>query len=707
MRLVIITMMLLRYGRSFYNRNAYRNFITITNPKEFGRNNLEAKIEKKKMKALGLGAIPNDIRNQLNTAARLKNYNLMKTTWEDMKSNKDFVPSHYRSDIYGRILSVCSEKEHAPLAEEILGIMMKAGMKIKERHTCTQIRCLAANDDNDEALKLIQSIETKDLRQRTFLPVLQSYARTGQIDQMLTLLHDIEMKYKLEISSELVSVALACVGYAKSKGFEVTSDSMNKIDRYIHEANKNYWGFSRQQRDTVLAAHGFTVGVGEPEIPVLIEHEDVLGEIVGKDNDLIYTRRFDYDKDDCAGTHNRSYPQENNISLSDGAEEVTYKRVPINSFPKDSVNIVSLRGDNTTCPNCGGHLGRTNLTDEDRVLIKSGIKDYIERATRAQKYRKNPPNPERMDQMVANKLAAHEEFAEFLDKSPIRYNYIIDGPNVAYLHQNYVNGSFHYSQIQAVVDKLEAEVGREAGILVVLPYVYTKPRVPNQVKHLLTKGQKRYSAWSQLSAHDMEILTNLRRRRQIYIVPPGNNDDWYWIYSAVARNDSNTFVVTNDKMRDHRFEFIDKKLLWRFVGTQVVRFDLNAYRPGRAYKSPEIIKAAGGIERYREQQRNNTSSNTTHWEDDWDGDVSLYYPSEVSREFQRSDTHWHIPLHGLNAERDSSHRDWLQTILSWGGKYLDKSTANFNIIDPSPDGIAAEDDRWVCFNMHMHMDQEQ
>ena len=137
MRLVIITMMLLRYGRSFYNRNAYRNFITITNPKEFGRNNLEAKIEKKKMKALGLGAIPNDIRNQLNTAARLKNYNLMKTTWEDMKSNKDFVPSHYRSDIYGRILSVCSEKEHAPLAEEILGIMMKAGMKIKERHTCT------------------------------------------------------------------------------------------------------------------------------------------------------------------------------------------------------------------------------------------------------------------------------------------------------------------------------------------------------------------------------------------------------------------------------------------------------------------------------------------------------------------------------------------------------------------------------------------
>ena len=47
-------------------------------------------------------------------------------------------------------------------------------------------------------------------------------------------------------------------------------------------------------------------------------------------------------------------------------------------------------------------------------------------------------------------------------------------------------------------------------------------------------------------------------------VPPLNNDDWYWLYLGVAGGE-NTWIVTNDEMRDHHFTMLSEGVFqhWR------------------------------------------------------------------------------------------------------------------------------------------------
>jgi proteinaceous RNase P len=42
----------------------------------------------------------------------------------------------------------------------------------------------------------------------------------------------------------------------------------------------------------------------------------------------------------------------------------------------------------------------------------------------------------------------------------------------------------------------------------------------------------------------------------LYQSPAGCNDDWFWLYAAVAMKCK---VVTNDEMRDHHFQMLSPR----------------------------------------------------------------------------------------------------------------------------------------------------
>ena len=63
---------------------------------------------------------------------------------------------------------------------------------------------------------------------------------------------------------------------------------------------------------------------------------------------------------------------------------------------------------------------------------------------------------------------------------------------------------------------------------------------------------------------------------ELFTTPAGSNDDWYWLYAAVASGDD-TFLVSNDEMRDHVFQMLPSpRLFQRWKERHQVRFRLSA-----------------------------------------------------------------------------------------------------------------------------------
>lgn len=64
------------------------------------------------------------------------------------------------------------------------------------------------------------------------------------------------------------------------------------------------------------------------------------------------------------------------------------------------------------------------------------------------------------------------------------------------------------------------------------------------------------------AARARECLDGWKRGGELFTTPAGSNDDWYWLYAAVASGDD-AFLVSNDEMRDHAFQMLPAPALFR------------------------------------------------------------------------------------------------------------------------------------------------
>ena len=134
-----------------------------------------------------------------------------------------------------------------------------------------------------------------------------------------------------------------------------------------------------------------------------------------------------------------------------------------------------------------------------------------------------------------------------------KYDIVIDGANVGYYNQNYAGAPTHvdYQQIDWMVRQVE---GRGYKPLLVL--------------------HSRHLHRSSISKRSAAIIADWISKDILLQTPAGCNDDWFWLYTAVAIKAK---VVTNDEMRDHHFLMLSPKWFSRWKERNQIRFSFGAW----------------------------------------------------------------------------------------------------------------------------------
>lgn len=160
---------------------------------------------------------------------------------------------------------------------------------------------------------------------------------------------------------------------------------------------------------------------------------------------------------------------------------------------------------------------------------------------------------EKFAQSVAS-LAMEREvktcFAEFqvwLDEHA-DFEAIVDAANIGLYQQNFAEGGFSVSQLDAVVNEL---------------YNRSQGKWPLIVLH-----NKRLRALMDRPS-ERKLLEEWVAQGILYATPNGSNDDWYWLYAAVKLK---CFLVTNDEMRDHIFELLGRSFFLRWKENHQVKY---------------------------------------------------------------------------------------------------------------------------------------
>ncbi|KAF0893764.1 hypothetical protein E2562_029660 [Oryza meyeriana var. granulata] len=128
------------------------------------------------------------------------------------------------------------------------------------------------------------------------------------------------------------------------------------------------------------------------------------------------------------------------------------------------------------------------------------------------------------------------------------YEAIVDGANIALYQQNFAEGGFSLTQLDAVVTELRDKCNGKWPLVILHNKRIAKLMENSSNRHLI-------ETWI---ANDA-----------LYTSPVGSNDDWYWLYAAIRLN---CLLVTNDEMRDHIFELLGSSFFPKWKQRHQVKY---------------------------------------------------------------------------------------------------------------------------------------
>ncbi|KDD72506.1 hypothetical protein H632_c3258p0, partial [Helicosporidium sp. ATCC 50920] len=166
------------------------------------------------------------------------------------------------------------------------------------------------------------------------------------------------------------------------------------------------------------------------------------------------------------------------------------------------------------CAACGETLQAVDLSDQDSQALQNSVVQLAERLSKGLK----------------GQFAVFQKWLQQHGPFPI----VVDGANVAFFGQNYDEGGFNFAQIKAMVKLLQE----------------TYPSY--KVLTVLHEGRIRSK---KISEAGKTFLADCRKNQTLFATPTGSNDDWYWMYAAVAAGPEGR-LVSNDEMRDHMFQLL-------------------------------------------------------------------------------------------------------------------------------------------------------
>lgn len=233
------------------------------------------------------------------------------------------------------------------------------------------------------------------------------------------------------------------------------------------------------------------------------------------------------------------------------------KVTPASPMEMKGVRLAAVE-ENGSCSCCGAILKLIRLTESQRAAVRTELL-----------MRSAPRNPQKQHHLIS--------FSQWLrNRAP--FDYVLDGPNIAYAKQNFEGGKFRFEHLDSMVRYLQ---DRHKRVLIMLPNKYvTGSQIPNH-----TSSSERSS---KISDADRRLIAGWQQQEILYRCASQLYDDWFWMYASVAEDAEapTNVVVTNDAMRDHWNELLPQRDFVRWRTSQIVGFDVH-------YGSASGIKGDG------------------------------------------------------------------------------------------------------------------
>ena len=131
-----------------------------------------------------------------------------------------------------------------------------------------------------------------------------------------------------------------------------------------------------------------------------------------------------------------------------------------------------------------------------------------------------------------------------------KYDIVVDGANIGFYKQGVMSGKkISFIQLSKFVD-----------------FLVDKGHMPLIVLH-------KYH-FDSANRNEIPIIESIMKNKKIslFIVPKGADDDWFWLYAALAN--PNAYLLTNDEMRNHFHYMNFDKTFINWKDTRVINYDI-------------------------------------------------------------------------------------------------------------------------------------
>jgi hypothetical protein len=287
------------------------------------------------------------------------------------------------------------------------------------------------------------------------------------------------------------------------------------------------------------------------------------------------------------------------------------------------------------CPRSGSKLRLISLDVDQKKQFQEGLL-YLVSSTYEKRYNNNNTNKDNRGQVAE----ALRQFGTWLqNRKGEPFTAIIDGANVGYYMQNFLQGRFNYYQIQFVLEALE-KMGE--NVLVVLPQCYLQDSFPIPIGGV--------QSMQRLRKDEKDIRDDLLAMGKICVVPSGLLDDYYWMYASVTMKEeyiplenaigrwpgTRPMLVSNDKLRDHAMSLLEPRLFRRWYSNVMVNFTFSAFVNDECVDREIGFRTADFYSREIQGNQNLPSSSSSS--------MPAENKDDNDEENEHSGTVWHFPV---------------------------------------------------------------
>jgi pentatricopeptide repeat protein len=411
-------------------------------------------------------------------------------------------------------------------AFEIYGDAILMNASLSEASYSGLIRCCAVNKRKEDGLALLEEmLHVKQLtpRNRTYSALLNAYCGSGDKETSLKLMKDLTNTHQLPL---------------------LERDFLSLLQLALHH------------EDTPLFYTTLHTMMEEILVPTLPEIWELLGEWFAK-----------------APRNGKYSVVRSKVSSTQGElERCKYTLQSIELTRSNKLKLLSEIEKSI--------LGTGEGTEGGGGTVSTAVPGGAAGATEEPPKTKRRVNKvmasrEKWNEFQAWLSQLHEEITQYSHRSscPGKERYVlIDGANVGFYQQNYLNAPNHvnYLQIQAMVTHL-LQVRKMIPIVILHCRHISSGTVPPACSELVNH-------WKASAAASIASSSPGAR---FYFTPGGYNDDIFWLYATVRLD---VHVVTNDEMRDHHFQMLSPRWFIRWKDRHQIHFSFGKLT--RAETSP-------------------------------------------------------------------------------------------------------------------------